>query len=52
MIDPPIISDQNLVENFKFKIKPGHGKMILITRKTFTREGNYLVYYIAVCFHF
>ena len=24
----PCITDQNLTENFKFKLQPGHGKMI------------------------
>ena len=28
MIDPPNIADQNLTENFKFKIQHQHGKMI------------------------
>ena len=45
-LTPPNIADHNLTENFKFKIYPGHGKMIdpfpppispeiLITQKTF-----------------
>ena len=28
MIDPLIVTDQNLTENFKFKLQSGHGKMI------------------------
>ena len=28
MILPPIVANQNFTENLKFKIQPGHGKMI------------------------
>ena len=28
MIDPLIVTDQNLTENFKFKLQSGHGKMV------------------------
>ena len=44
MIDPPIIGDQILSENFKLMIYPGHGKMIdplIIGDQTFSENFKF-----------
>ena len=43
---PSIFADQNLTENFKFKIKPGHWKMIdppIVTNQNLTENFKFTI---------